>query len=84
MPLVSSGEYPFHLCKVSFHEYYKSTLALHGALADSYAVENPNVDFEDLSHTSQRTKSCLHPSRRCGIIALPESQHGNVFLYKLQ
>ena len=48
-----------------------------GALADSYAVENPNVDFEDLSHTSQRTKSCLQPSRRCGIIALPESQHGN-------
>ena len=39
-----------------------------GALADSYAVENPNVDFEDLSHTSQRTKSCLQPSRRCGII----------------
>ena len=31
-----------------------------GALADSYAVENTNVDFEDLSHTSQRTKSCLH------------------------
>ena len=48
-----------------------------GALADSYTVENPNVDFEDLSHTSQCTKSCLHPSCRCGIIALPESQHGN-------
>ena len=45
-----------------------------GALADSYAVENTNVDFEDLSHTSQRTKSCLHRSRRCGIIALPESR----------
>ena len=43
-----------------------------GALADSYAVENPNIDFEGLSHTSQRTKSCLHPSRRCVIIALPE------------
>ena len=96
MPLVSSGDYPFHLCKVSFHEYYKSTLAFFskiaplasgvrlktrfedgpGALADSYAVENPNVDFEDLSHTSQRTKSCLHRSRRCGIpvIPLPESR----------
>ena len=36
-----------------------------GALADSYAVENPNVDFEDLSQTFQRTKSCLHRSRRC-------------------
>ena len=45
-----------------------------GALADSYAVENPNVDFEDLSQTSQRTKSCLHRSRRCGIIALRESR----------
>ena len=46
-------------------------------MADSYAVENPNVDFKDLSHTSQRTKSRLQPLRRCGIVALPESQHGN-------
>ena len=74
MPLVSSGEYPFHLCKMSFHEYYKFTLAFSvkllqwlavcawrgpGALADSYVVENPNVDFKDLSHTSQCTKSRL-------------------------
>ena len=48
-----------------------------GALADSYAVENLNADSKDLSHTYQRNKSRLQPSRRCGIIALPESQHGN-------
>ena len=48
-----------------------------GILADSHAVANPNVDFEDLSHTSQCTKLRLQLSRRCGIIALKELQHGN-------
>ena len=100
MPLVSSGEYPFHLCKVIFPRVLQIYVSFFGKIAplassvrlktrfgdgpgapaDSYAVENPNVGFEDLSHTSQRTESRLQPSRRCGIIALPESQHGNWWL----
>ena len=40
MPLVSSREYPFHLCKVSFHEYYKSTLAFSVKLLHWLAVTN--------------------------------------------
>jgi len=46
MALASSGEYPFHLCKVSFHDYYKFTLAFSVKLVHWLAVHAWKHDLE--------------------------------------
>ena len=55
MPLVSSGEYPFHLCKVSFHEYYKSTLA--------FSVKLLYWHYTGIAETNYR--AAIHVVRLC-------------------